>query len=257
MYQAIAKFSYPYFNEEFAALTFRIVNQWRANGQMIGREASVTHFQNVDEAYFQVSLLMPRQDSLAKKYNSEEVNKELANAEDYGVKLEGFEVVGRDYRADTTSKREEAKFLILYTTYLDSCSPIFNIHNFLPLPLYEITNSDQKMAQRILKWQEDWQACDQLQMNGSTLEKVALNQISEVKSDLSEQGRALCREIEGTTQMPTYYYLYRLGKDKEVEHNRKCPSCNGDWKLDEPMHDIFYFKCDQCRLISNLSWEVL
>ncbi|MDW3170868.1 DUF2310 family Zn-ribbon-containing protein, partial [Vibrio sp. Y184] len=25
--------------------------------------------------------------------------------------------------------------------------------------------------------------------------------------------------------------------------------------LDEPLHDIFYFKCDECRIVSNISWD--
>ncbi len=257
MYQAIAKFSYPYFDENFTSLIFKIVNQWRENGQMIGREAGVTHFQSIDKSYFQVNLVIPRQDSLMAKYNSNKVNNALLNAENYGIKLIGFELVGKDYRADVTSNRAETQFLLLYTTHLDSCSPVFNSHDFLPLPLYEITQSNQQLSEKIIKWQEDWQACDQLQMNGSTLEETALRQISEHNSELAQQGRALCQEIEQATQKPTYYYLYRLGKDEEIEHNRKCPNCNGDWKLAKPIHKIFYFKCDKCRLISNLSWEVL
>ncbi len=257
MYQAIAKFSYPYFDENFTSLIFKIVNQWRENGQMIGREAGVTHFQSVDESYFQVSLAIPRQDSLMAKYNSEEVNKALFKAESYGVEFSNFELVGRDYRADVTSNKSDSDFLLLYTTHLDSCSPVFNSNDFLPLPLYEVTHSNQKLASEILRWQEDWQACDQLQMNGSTLEQTALQQISDFNSDLSQRGRWLCSQIEKSTQKPTYYYLYRLGKDEKIEYNRTCPSCNGHWKLSQPIHEIFYFKCDKCRLISNLSWEVM
>ncbi|MBR0573722.1 MULTISPECIES: Zn-ribbon-containing protein [Pasteurellaceae] len=257
MYQAIAKFSYPYFDENFTSLIFKIVNQWRENGQMIGREAGITHFQCIDEAFFQVNLSIPRQDSLMAKYNSDEVNKALSQADSYGVKFASFELVGKDYRADVTSHQIEGEFLLLYTTHLDSCSPVFNGADFLPLPLYEITQSNQPFSADILKWQEDWQACDQLQMNGSTLEQSALQQISDHTSELAQQGRTLCQRIEQITQTPTYYYLYRLGKDEEIEHNRKCPNCNEEWKLNEPMHSIFYFKCDKCRLISNLSWEVL
>ena len=48
----------------------------------------------------------------------------------------------------------------------------------------------------MIKWQENWQACDQLQMNGSALEKEALNEIAEVNSTLSKHGRYLAAEIE-------------------------------------------------------------
>ena len=39
---------------------------------------------------------------------------------------------------------------------------------FLPVPLFNIpaiANGDYKT---LIKWQEDWQACDQIQINGAT-----------------------------------------------------------------------------------------
>ena len=41
----------------------------------------------------------------------------------------------------------------------------------------------------------------------------------------------------------------------KAEKERKCPQCGGEWLLDAPIHDIFYFKCDDCRLVSNISWD--
>lgn len=81
-------------------------------------------------------------------------------------------------------------------------------------------------------------------------------QISDETSVLATIGRDLCQQIEQRTHIPTFYYLYRLGRD-EGEYQRKCPCCGGEWKLTEPLHDIFHFRCDPCRLISNLSWELL
>ncbi|HIP76018.1 MAG TPA: hypothetical protein EYH12_02510, partial [Psychromonas hadalis] len=54
----------------------------------------------------------------------------------------------------------------------------------------------------------------------------------------------------------TYYYLYRVaGTSLESEQQRKCPSCGGEWRLEKPLFDIFDFKCDQCQLVSNISWD--
>ncbi|VTR62559.1 Zn-ribbon-containing, possibly nucleic-acid-binding protein [Actinobacillus pleuropneumoniae] len=117
------------------------------------------------------------------------------------------------------------------TTHLDSCSPLYNGDDFGAIPLYKATNQQQQLGEQLIKWQENWQACDQLQMNGETLEQQALAQISEVDSELSQAGIDLCRQLEAISGVPTFYYLYRLGNDLAAEHQRKCPKCGGEWKL--------------------------
>ena len=102
----------------------------------------------------------------------------------------------------------------------------------------------------------DWEACDQLQMNGSIAEHAVLHEISEVGSRLQRRGSDLARRLEGLCGIPTYYYLYRVGGLSAAgEKARPCPSCGGEWALAAPLHEIFDFKCDPCRLVSNLSWD--
>ena len=255
MYQVIAHFSYQNFEQDPVNLINQVINQWRYSGQVIGREIGVTHHQLETHSEFQVRVSTPEQESLLPKWNNELVNEALLQAEEAGVIFEYFELVGRDYNAQETSS-QAANFQILYTTHLESCSPLYNGKDFCPLPLYQL-GDQAELTTAIVKWQEDWQACDQLQMNGGTLEKMALAQISNIDSELSKQGRALVQQIEQNSHRPTYYYLYRLGADLVEEQNRKCPSCYAEWKLAEPLHEIFHFKCDKCRLISNFSWELL
>lgn len=183
------------------------------------------------------------------------MNEALLQAVENGVNFTGFEIVGRDYQGEETSHNKQPKFQILYTTHLDTCSPLYDGEQFAPIPLYRL--KDQALSEVLLEWQQNWQACDLLQMKGSVLEESALMQISDNRSELAISGLDLCKQVEEKTQIPTFYYLYRLGTDELEEHNRKCPSCNGEWKLASPLHDIFHFKCDHCRLISNLSWELL
>lgn len=253
MYQAIAYFSYQNFEQDPVTLIDQVINQWRINGQIIGREIGVTHHQTQTYSSFQVRVAIPEQESLLPNWNSKSVAEALVQAEEAGVYFEYFEVVGRDYNAEQTSETP-ANFYILYTTYLDTCSPIYNGDHFFPVPLYRVIQNSE-LNEQIIQWQENWQACDQLQMNGNILEQSALSQISAVDSELSQQGRKIAQAIELANQTPTYYYLYRLGKDPEIEYDRKCPSCNQAWKLAEQFA-IFQFKCDQCRLVSNLSWEI-
>lgn len=250
MYQAIAHFSYRNFEQDPVTAISQILNQWLYNGQVIGREMPITFHQNE----FQARVCVPEQESLLPQYNSDEVKEALSQAGEIGVNFAGFELVGRDYQGEETANNRSPQFQILYTTYLDTCSPLYDGEQFAPIPLYYL--KDQQLSEHILKWQQNWQSCDLLQMNGDVLESHALTQISEEKSELAGIGRELCREIEQNTNIPTFYYLYRLGSN-ESEYQRKCPSCGGEWKLAEPLHDIFHFKCEPCRLISNLSWELI
>lgn len=256
MYQVIVHFSYRDFEQDPVTLISQVLNQWLYNGQVIGREMPITFHQiEANQTEFQARVCTPEQESLLPKNNSDEVNEALAQAAEFGVNFAGFEIDGRDYQAEETSDNPNSTFQILYTTHLDTCSPLYDGESFAPIPLYRLKN--QLLSEELLNWQQNWQACDQLQMQGSVLESEALSQICDEKSDLAQMGIALCRQVEEQTAIPTFYYLYRLGSNKTEEHNRKCPSCNNDWKLAVPLHDIFHFKCDKCRLISNLSWELL
>ena len=72
----------------------------------------------------------------------------------------------------------------------------------------------------------------------------------------SRRGKDITKRISFLTKKPVYYYLYRVGGvDKASELERKCPSCNGDWKLDEPWFGLFDFRCEPCGLVSNVSWD--
>lgn len=255
MFQINAQFRFQHFETDPVTLIGQIINQWRYNGQIIGREVAITYHPE-SEASFWAKVSTPEQTSLMPENNSLRVTEALQQAGENGIEFAGFEIVGRDYQAEQTCESMPT-FQMLYTTHLDSCSPVYCGETFTPIPLYQATGKNDELGEQLIKWQEDWQACDQLQMNGSTLEQQALLQISELNSLLAQQGIALCRTLEQIKQIPTYYYLYRLGKNKHEEHHRKCPNCGGEWKLAEPLHQILHFKCDKCRLVSNLSWELL
>lgn len=251
MYQVIVHFSYQNFETDPVTVISQVLNQWLYNGQVIGREMPITFHRMM----FQVRVCTPEQESLSSWYNSEEVNEALEQAAEVGVRFEAFEIDGRDYQAEETSVSLKPAFQILYTTHLDTCSPLYDGETFMPIPLYRLKK--QSLAESLLDWQQRWQACDLLQMKGVILELQALEQISNPNSQLAKTGLALCKQVEEQTQIPTFYYLYRLGRVVSEEYNRKCPSCHCDWKLIEPLHGIFHFKCESCRLISNLSWELL
>ena len=146
---------------------------------------------------------------------------------------------------------------ILFTTYLSLESSLKCATCFGVIPLYKIPKTSYDEHYKIICWQSDYQSCDSLQMNCVVGERFAINQLSKYDSQLTKQGLAVCQSIEEVTNKKVYYYLYKGStKSYKSELLRKCPSCQGDWRLNEPWHSIFDFKCDHCNLLSNIAWDV-
>ena len=153
--------------------------------------------------------------------------------------------------------KEEWKSYILYTTYVSLESPIRCGDCFGGIPLYRLPATRDDEYGDIITWESDYKACDTLQMNCSTGERFGLSQLSKHDSSLAIRGREICNRITVTTGIPTYYYLLKSsGKGLKAEQARKCPSCKGEWLLQEPLHGLFNFQCDGCRLLSNIAWSV-
>lgn len=245
--------------QDAVSLINQIIEQWRYNGQVIGREFPLYYDETDNKRGFSLRAICPDHQALLPYYNNDNVNRTLIKAADNGVYLHQISLVADDLNSNISHQAEDEQSLpawqILYTTYLHTCSPLFSGDSFLPLPLYQELQQHPSLSMDLIKWQENWQACDQLQMNGSALEAQALQQISSPDSTLFKHGYHLCKEISDATQIPTYYYLYHLGsRDHEQEKQRKCPLCKQDWLLEKPLFELFHFKCDHCRLVSNLSW---
>ncbi|AAU37677.1 Zn-ribbon-containing protein [[Mannheimia] succiniciproducens] len=236
----------------------QLIDQWRYNGQIIGREIPVFVANQENERGLATRVICPEQQSLLPEYNNAEVNRCLANIENCGLILHSFQIVGEDLNSDITYEDKKPDWQILYTTYLQVCSPLHSGDRLAPIPLYKQLKDVPHLSMDVIKWQENWQACDQLQMNAVALESQALREISDINSRIFKHGYSLTKEIEEHTGVPTYYYLYRVGgKNLASESARHCPICHGDWKLAQPLFDQFHFKCDHCRLVSNISWNFL
>lgn len=228
----------------------------RYQGQILGREFPTS----IHDGHFISRVVCPEQDSLHPDNQSELVALAEQRLHQAGLLAPKLQLQGMDLLSDSTDPcpQGEARpgWLLLYTSFLHSCSPVRCGDHFAPVPLYRLpalANGDHK---QVIKWQEDWEACDQLQMNGSIAEHAALHEIGETDSRLARRGRDLCQRLETLTGIPVYYYLYRVGGLSGAEERaRPCPGCGADWALQAPLHEIFDFKCDPCRLVSNLSWD--
>lgn len=227
----------------------------RFNGQILGREFPVV----MGEGVFYVRLVCPEQDSLHPDNHSDFVNYCLNKLSEASLLTPKVRLLGRDINSEQVAEEQTPDWQVLYTTYVHTCSPLRSGESLLPIPLYRnpaTLNGDHKS---VIKWQTEWQACDEIQMGGACkAEHAALREITDVSSDLFRRGWDLRGRIEYLTGIPTYYYQYRVGGISLAdEKQRKCPKCGGEWRLDKPLHDIFYFKCDNCRIVSNISWDML
>lgn len=145
------------------------------------------------------------------------------------------------------------KFYVLVTNYISIDSPITCGSCNKSVPLYRLPEYYDFGYLPILSWESNYQACDRLQMNCEVGEKWSMNQMEKFDSQLSKQGISICQKIEKISNIPTYYYLYNYEKYKGDSLDRTCPSCHKRWNLKKKLFNMYDFKCDDCRLISNLS----
>jgi len=145
----------------------------------------------------------------------------------------------------------------LFTTFLQLEPPVRCIHCSGTVPLYRLPSSKTGEHFELRSWASNYQSCDTLQMNSSVGTRFGERQMSDPTSSLSRTGLAVCRELEGLTGRPVYYYLYRgNAQSRPKELRRACPACGGQWLLKKPLHGKFDFKCNHCRLLSNIAWNV-
>jgi predicted nucleic acid-binding Zn ribbon protein len=86
------------------------------------------------------------------------------------------------------------------------------------------------------------------------LEIAAHEQLASPQSTLARHGRELGRKVEQALGVPTYYFLMRYYGRGDAEQKRRCPGCNGEWRIKEPFQRAsglspFHFRCENCRLI--------
>jgi predicted nucleic acid-binding Zn ribbon protein len=255
----VAEMQFDCFDNTTVSAVDRAINglmeALRYNGQILGREFPVV----MGEGTFSVRVVCPEANALHPDNHSDYVDFAISQLAEASLLAPKVRLLGRDLNSEQVAEEEAPNWQVLYTTYVHTCSPLRSGESLLPIPLYRYgptLNGDHKA---LVKWQTEWQACDELQMaGGCKAEHAALREITSPDSDLFRRGWDLRGRIEYISKIPTYYYQYRVGGESLAkEQARKCPKCGGEWLLDEPLHDIFHFKCDNCRIVSNISWDHL
>jgi predicted nucleic acid-binding Zn ribbon protein len=225
----------------------------RMNGQICGKEWPII----LGDGSCAIYVMLPAADALSPDHHNSYVRKIIAERlPQAGVSEPRITILGEDLDGDDPCPCGTPPSYVLYTTYTCLESPVRCGGCFLPIPLYSLPKTNHDEYSDVISWQSNYQACDTLQMNCQVLERAATREISRLESSLSQEGLRICREWAESTGVPFYYYLYRYGaRSLAQERKRLCPSCGGPWLLGEPWH-LFDFKCDRCRLLSNIAWDV-
>jgi predicted nucleic acid-binding Zn ribbon protein len=225
----------------------------RMNGQICGWESSIC----LQDQHYLATVFIPEPHALERRHNKHAVQASYAALTEATGSRPEIAILGPALAADPICRCATSTAYILYTSYLALDSPLRCGDCFGPLPLYRLPALRNGEYFDIITWQTDYQACDTLQMNCATLERAATREMAAATSSLAVRGREICRDITQETGIPMYYYLHRgNGRSLAQERRRPCPGCGGEWRLNEPLHDLFDFRCDSCRLLSNLAGNV-
>ncbi|MBI4903609.1 MAG: DUF2310 family Zn-ribbon-containing protein [Acidobacteria bacterium] len=198
----------------------------------------------------------PATNSFQRKYLNANVRENLAQLKHSGLSQPRIRVGG--YIPETSIRCQCANpaALYLFTTFLHSGPPLSCLTCEGVIPVYQIANATDSDREACHCWEDNYKACDTLQMNCGVAERSAARQMSDMNSQLSLSGLAVCRRIAQLIGRPVYYYQYRYtARSRSAELERKCPMCGADWLLNEPLHGKFDFRCDKCHLLSNIAWD--
>lgn len=239
-------------DEQLDEISYGLLGSLYQNGLVVGRDYPIAKSGKMLRTF--VTILEP--DSLDLKYANQYVKREIQKAIEIGVSSPQIQLIGKSLGlSEGTSCKCQPNSYILCTDFLAHGSPLRCGECFANIPLYHLpkTGSSDDYS-NILAWMRDYRSCDTLQMNCTTGERFAIRQMSDPNSSLSIQGREICDRLTALTTKPTYYNLYRYKRRSilTTERQRRCPSCNGEWLLNEPWHR-YDFKCELCRLVSNIA----
>ncbi|MBT9394681.1 Zn-ribbon-containing protein [Hymenobacter sp. NST-14] len=196
------------------------------------------------------------EDSLAACYNNEYVNRSLERLAALAGQPVQIQCVGSTGSEPLSGVCHCARspFYLLYTDFVTLHSPVLCGGCNGSIPLYRLQHDGESSFSRLLSWETNYRACDSLQINCTVGEQWATRQLSDVRSALSKEGRALAAELEALTGVPVYYYLFN---DRAIsvarDQRRPCPACGQPWLRTESLHGRYYFQCVPDRLISALS----
>lgn len=196
-------------------------------------------------------------DSLDRKNDNAWQVRNLADLASAGGQEPEIRILGEDPSGPGVCDCSSPEALVLYAgRYPFSCSPVSCLSCFGDVPLYRIPTWEGEEHFLLRCWEADYRAIDTLNMSADVGERFAERQLLDWESRLSTVSRELAAKVGEVTGVPTYIQLLRMrGRGWKVESKQGCPSCGGGWLLAQRLHFIWDFRCDACRILSNLSGE--
>jgi len=205
---------------------------------------------------YSVFVSTPERQSLSRTHASCWVVNARAALGELGISIKVI-VHGRNPESFAICNCSKWSWLVLFTHFLSEESPLRCGTCFGTIPLYWTPKLRDDEYGDMVSWRGDYRRCDGLQMGCSTGERFGTSQLSDPDSSLSRRGRDICDTLTRTCKVPVFYYLYRgEGRTISAERKRRCPGCRAAWLVDPPLCDFFDQKCDRCRLVSNIAWNV-
>ncbi|KKO50127.1 nucleotide-binding protein [Arsukibacterium sp. MJ3] len=222
------------------------------NGNVLGREFPTAWQQD----RFCSRVVLPAPDALQPANLSARARSAEQQLMAAGLAYPQLQLLGIDIVSQHSNNNVPAA-LLLFTTYSDNCSPLRNLANLAPVPLYQLQPAKDIDHEALIRWQIQFQALDEVQQQQlRVLKKTAENSLQHYHSVLNRQGRQLARRISQRNVLPVYYALYSGSSTNcAAEPTKPCPGCGSNWRLRSPLLQLFDFKCDNCRLVSNVAWE--
>jgi predicted nucleic acid-binding Zn ribbon protein len=134
---------------------------------------------------------------------------------------------------------------------------LYCAEHFAPVPLYNAGRTSGEDFESLVRWQLQYQALDEIQMQQArVLFKSAEQSVQGFYSGLNQQGYKQAKQLSKELSKPVYYYLYSGSSlDCALDAEKKCPSCDADWKLGQSWHGLFDFCCEPCQLLSNIAFD--
>ncbi len=204
---------------------------------------------------FRIYIITPEADALSAENFGQQLQSLLAAFGGAGLGPPAAVIIGDDPGTTQCCNCGVWSFIILYASFLDDEPPLRCGNCFRPVPLYRIPDSDPDLRAEIADWADDYRSCDRFWIRSGVGERFGYDQISKYDSPLSREGMKLSERLSNVFRS-SYYYLYRYKtRSEKAEKARKCPICGSDWYLEKRLHNKFDFKCDTCRLLSNIAFD--
>jgi predicted nucleic acid-binding Zn ribbon protein len=197
--------------------------------------------------------------SLAPKLHFSWANRSYKRVLLHSKRQPKFELVGRlpDEKPCCTCRGKTD--LILRTNFLsmESVLKCTKCTRYGPLYRFRSLSNDTELLSGINSWKAAYDRCDGLFIGSGVGERFGYYQTSSLKSPLAQDGVKLCRSLEKKLKVRVYYDLNTYyGRSSSLERKRHCPGCNGNWLLKQPWLGLYNFRCNKCRLVSNIAWNI-